>query len=158
MWVFLYIKYSKFWSISLEHFIERKPLISEEWPAVFVTIFPKLKWGDFFPNPNTQCIVKSWYLLYHFHACMSMYFLTLEKISPIFLIVNSESPKKGLSVIQWNESNCKVDLIWEPALNQKFTGFPAKIRAGSGWKFSSPRAFGLMKMPGPQANMLSGWP
>ena len=30
-WVFLYIKYSKFWSVSLEHFIERKPLISEEW-------------------------------------------------------------------------------------------------------------------------------
>ena len=31
MWVLLYIKYSKFWSILLEHFIERKPLISEEW-------------------------------------------------------------------------------------------------------------------------------
>ena len=28
--VFLYIKYSKFWSILLEHFVERKPLISEE--------------------------------------------------------------------------------------------------------------------------------
>ena len=30
-WVFLYIKYSKFWSVSLEHFVERKPLIYEEW-------------------------------------------------------------------------------------------------------------------------------
>ena len=30
-WVFLYTKYSKFWSVSLEHFVERKPLISEEW-------------------------------------------------------------------------------------------------------------------------------
>ena len=30
-WVFLYIKYSKFWSVSLEHFVECKPLISEEW-------------------------------------------------------------------------------------------------------------------------------
>ena len=29
-WVFLYIKCSKFWSVSLEQFIERKPLISEE--------------------------------------------------------------------------------------------------------------------------------
>ena len=29
-WVFLYIKYRKFWSVSLEHFIERKPLIYEE--------------------------------------------------------------------------------------------------------------------------------
>ena len=28
--VFLYIKYSKFWSVSLEHFVQRKPLISEE--------------------------------------------------------------------------------------------------------------------------------
>ena len=26
-----YIRYSKFWSVSLEHFVERKPLISEEW-------------------------------------------------------------------------------------------------------------------------------
>ena len=29
-WVFLYIKYSKFWSASLEHFVERKHFISEE--------------------------------------------------------------------------------------------------------------------------------
>ena len=27
----VYIKYSKFWSVLLEHFVERKPLISEEW-------------------------------------------------------------------------------------------------------------------------------
>ena len=30
MWVFLYIKYIKFCSVLLEHFVERKPLISEE--------------------------------------------------------------------------------------------------------------------------------
>ena len=30
-WVFLCITYSKFWSVLLEHFVERKPLISEEW-------------------------------------------------------------------------------------------------------------------------------
>ena len=29
---YMYIKYSKFWSVSLEHFVECKPLISEEWP------------------------------------------------------------------------------------------------------------------------------
>ena len=29
--VFLYINNSKFWSVSLEHFVERKPLIYEEW-------------------------------------------------------------------------------------------------------------------------------
>ena len=33
-WVFLCIKYSKFWSVSLEHFVERKPLIYEEWHIV----------------------------------------------------------------------------------------------------------------------------
>ena len=37
-WVFLYIKYSKFWSLSLEHFVERKPLISEEW-YIFIHFF-----------------------------------------------------------------------------------------------------------------------
>ena len=30
-WVFVFQKYGKFWSISLEHFIKHKPLISEEW-------------------------------------------------------------------------------------------------------------------------------
>ena len=29
--VFLYIKYSKFWSVLLEHFVEHKHLIFEEW-------------------------------------------------------------------------------------------------------------------------------
>ena len=29
-WVFLYIKHSKFWNVSLEHFVEHKPLIYEE--------------------------------------------------------------------------------------------------------------------------------
>ena len=33
-----------------------------------------------------------------------------------------------------------------------------KSRVGSGWKISSPRAFGLMKMPGPRANGPSGQP
>ena len=31
MWVFLLQKYGKFWSVSLEHQVERQPLISEEW-------------------------------------------------------------------------------------------------------------------------------
>ena len=31
LWVFIYIKYGKFWSVSLEHQVEYKPLISEEW-------------------------------------------------------------------------------------------------------------------------------
>ena len=48
------IKYSKFWSVSLEHFIERKPFIYEEWclsggknlPPDFV--FKIVKKSDFF--------------------------------------------------------------------------------------------------------------
>ena len=32
-----YIKYSKFGSILLEHFVERKPLISEEWSDIVYT-------------------------------------------------------------------------------------------------------------------------
>ena len=38
MWVFLYIKYNKFLSISLEHFVEQKPLISEEWSTMLVCV------------------------------------------------------------------------------------------------------------------------
>ena len=37
-WVFLYIKYSKFWSVSLEHFVQHKPLISEEWLCVLLNM------------------------------------------------------------------------------------------------------------------------
>ena len=36
-WVFLYLKYSKFWSVSLEHFIECKSLIYEEWLSNEIT-------------------------------------------------------------------------------------------------------------------------
>ena len=46
MWVFLYIKYSKFWSISLEHFVERKPLISEECIIVHIIVYRKDIWAS----------------------------------------------------------------------------------------------------------------
>ena len=43
--LFLYIKYSKFWSILLEHFVELKPLISEEWMYIATKGFAYLnKW------------------------------------------------------------------------------------------------------------------
>ena len=35
LWGFVYIKYGKFWSISLELFIKHKPLLSEEWDEKF---------------------------------------------------------------------------------------------------------------------------
>ena len=41
LWVFVFIKYGKFWSDSLEHYIEHKPLISEEWvPSLSEFTFP----------------------------------------------------------------------------------------------------------------------
>ena len=39
VYVDIYIKYSKFWSVSLEHFVERKPLFSEECDMHFLKIF-----------------------------------------------------------------------------------------------------------------------
>ena len=45
--VFLYIKYSKFWSISLEHFVERKPLIYEECSHEKKFLLPFL-WKNFY--------------------------------------------------------------------------------------------------------------
>ena len=35
MWVFLFQKYAKFWSVSLVQFIKHKPLFSEEWLRFF---------------------------------------------------------------------------------------------------------------------------
>ena len=34
LWVFVYIKYDKFWSISLEHFVEHKLRNCEEWSFI----------------------------------------------------------------------------------------------------------------------------
>ena len=33
-WVFVFQKYGKFWSVSLEHLVEHKPLISEVWQPI----------------------------------------------------------------------------------------------------------------------------
>ena len=44
--LFLYIKYSKFWSVSLEYFIKCKPLISEEC---------NIPNGKYLPNQNEIC-------------------------------------------------------------------------------------------------------
>ena len=42
LWVFLLQKYGKFWSISLDDSVERKPLISEEWYySLHIQIFLK---------------------------------------------------------------------------------------------------------------------
>ena len=48
--VFSYIKFSKFWSLLLEHFVERKPLISEEcnfMKKCFLIFFKKKKLKKF---------------------------------------------------------------------------------------------------------------
>ena len=35
IWVFVFQQYGKFWSVSLEHFIKHKPLISEEFQLCY---------------------------------------------------------------------------------------------------------------------------
>ena len=37
LWVFIDMKYGKFWSILPGHFIKHKPLISEEWSSILST-------------------------------------------------------------------------------------------------------------------------
>lgn len=37
LWVFIFKKYGKFWSVSLGHFIKHKLLFSEEWFMIFWT-------------------------------------------------------------------------------------------------------------------------
>ena len=44
-WVFSYIKYSKFWSFSLEHFIESKPFIYEEYASALAGKSWLVLWG-----------------------------------------------------------------------------------------------------------------
>ena len=77
--VFLYIKYGKFWSVSQGHYVEHKPLISEEWCTVkifehaFVVCFPRepreLFQSDLMINYNYF-----WYVQYF---KVSVYFLCI---------------------------------------------------------------------------------
>ena len=63
-WGFVYIKYSKFWSVSLEHFVERKPLIYEEWGKtkqfkfthLCLLNFFLLNWNDFAQSKKTTWV------------------------------------------------------------------------------------------------------
>ena len=48
-WVFVFQKYSKFWSISLEHFIKHKPRISEEWNTAKVLFYQRFS-NSFFSS------------------------------------------------------------------------------------------------------------
>ena len=82
-------------------------------PANFVTIFSQTEMvGGFFVSKYPRyCQILILVLTIPFPC---MYFLTLEKISPIFLIVNSESPKKDL--VSSNEMNQIVGRITYPNL------------------------------------------
>ena len=55
-WVFLYIKYSKFWSVSLENFVEHKPLISEEWSYLVVRVQSYLTRHIYQINHSALCL------------------------------------------------------------------------------------------------------
>ena len=55
-WVFLYIKYSKFWSILMEHFVERKPLISEECSWIFFLTLVEALFDE--DNENQPALVR----------------------------------------------------------------------------------------------------
>ena len=77
-WVFLCIKYSKFWSVSLEHF-ECQPLIHELWVENAIT--PKSLLD------NSKYVLKS--VLEHGHALVVLTFCSGKKIFNIFLPLSS---------------------------------------------------------------------
>ena len=57
-WVFLCIKYVKFWSISLELFVECKPVISEKWLTKKKEVFYRCIL--IFINQNRILLLKIW--------------------------------------------------------------------------------------------------
>ena len=64
MWVpiFKFQKYDKVSSISLEHFKQHKPLISEAWKLTIIT--SGFKWAENIISTVTTCIMKfQWFLL-----------------------------------------------------------------------------------------------
>ena len=52
-WIFIFQKYGKIWSVSLDNFVKHKPLISEEWLYYF---FSRVLW-----NETTSIVVSNWY-------------------------------------------------------------------------------------------------
>ena len=96
-WVVLYIKYSKFWRVSLEQFVERKPLISEEWGIrgeysqickTSVVDYWWMTFSDVFQSKYYyRCACKN-NLHAFFHSCMYLVCLpqAMEQLIWIFLV------------------------------------------------------------------------
>ena len=122
--VFLYIKYSKFWSVSLEHFVEHKPLISEKCCSVTYSMYQLLRnilefflfeealWTSFTRNKkwNRQCFLSpsshtqnfgfySQHVLNKPSAFLSLYFLfpkTTKEGSSRSSFWHSDGPRPGV--------------------------------------------------------------
>ena len=117
--VFLYIKCSKFWSVSLEHFIERKPLIYEEWNGSPKFFFPirhlvSISRGVAFDTPlpfpwwtgqSTTNYWDEWFLLSEKTIILFRYTLSIFIVGsrPFHTSTNllSELPTSSLDEISW---------------------------------------------------------
>ena len=86
-----------FWSVSLEHFVERKPLISEEWTTMMMMRMRfYCNWlrrcDKFHSNSNTRN--REWFLIRFKNCCIQMdfkMFPSIEMNMIIFLL-----PKSGV--------------------------------------------------------------
>ena len=88
MWVFLHIKYVKFWSISPGHFIKHKPLISEEWSSSIVIY-------------HTSITITQWMLLSDYFAVFIVVFFNDDWLD------YSRSEMGGQ-----RSSNCSSSSLW----------------------------------------------
>ena len=119
MWVFLFIKYCKCWSILQEHFVERKPLTSQPWkpkPKPFPAIFSK-KMFTFWLKSRIKSQIPRWAgqpacpLVYKYksacpchHAILRKMAAEISKQEKYFKKMAGKWPKVGLS--NTKTSNC----------------------------------------------------
>ena len=117
-WVFLFLKYGKFWSISLEHFIKHKPLVRTSGNVRKENFFSSIEVILDLRYEIKMKIIK-YYLLRYIRAISLQMNSPKVKMKPkyyfeckpkYFLILHS-SPKKGtrclrliLCVLSWSSS------------------------------------------------------
>ena len=144
IWVFLYIKYSKFWIVSLEHFVEHKLLISEAWPSCYIGSQSISWWNRFLRHLVVRQLMRV-------KTNIVLSFMMFFRLGRVHTIFHEKNSTKRLSLLDFNlefDQNCsnlfKVVQICSKSF--KFIQTHKKARFIWSAKFSKSSAFAYFSM------------
>ena len=113
MWVFIFQKYGKFWSVSLEYFIKHKPLISEEWCKYIFSIQNLIR--------NVSILHPQKYLV---EFCCVHHQLQCYEFGLFSLLKLHSSEIRGLCLMKWpSERLQNLPYFWNTKTHVVFSFF-----------------------------------